>query len=71
MKYEGPPTLHSVIGGMTTDYFDFFCMECEAHIDRLTFYCEDSVGVQLQADCPKCGETSIFKIKVREPLTKR
>lgn len=58
------PMLHSLIGGMTTDYFDFFCKECGAQIPRLDFDRLDSVGVRLMSKCEQCGATSSFKIKV-------
>jgi len=50
-----PQYLHSVIGGMTTDYFDFFCKECGEHIYSVDFYGIDSVGVRLRSICKKCG----------------
>src|SRR5207249_4763684 len=62
------PTLHGIIGGMTTDYFDFFCKECGAHIPRLDFDCPDSVGVRLMCKCEQCGEIYSFKIKVAVQL---
>lgn len=55
--------LHSVFGGMTTDYFDFFCKECGAPIPYVDFYGLDSVGVRLMTKCDGCGLISIFKIK--------
>lgn len=61
-------TLHSVIAGMTTDYLDFFCKNCEHHIYSVHFYSIDSVGVQLMAKCEGCSEDYIFKIKVSIPL---
>ena len=45
--------LHSIIGGMTTNYFDFFCKECGSHINFVDFYGLDSVGVKLFTKCPK------------------
>jgi len=56
--------LHSVIGGMTTDYFDFWCQDCVEHIDRLSYYGPDIVGVQLEARCKKCNKSHVFKINV-------
>jgi len=63
MNIEDKTILHSIIGGMTTDYFDFFCKECGTHIPYIDFYGLDSVGVRLMTKCDKCGEISIFKIK--------
>jgi len=63
-----PQYLHSVIGGMTTDYFDFFCKEYGEHIYSVDFYGIDSVGVRLRSICKKCGRESIFKIKTHPPL---
>jgi hypothetical protein len=63
MNIEDRTMLHSVIGGMTTDYFDFFCKECGAHIPYIDFYGPDSVGVKLMTKCGGCGLVSIFKIK--------
>lgn len=60
--------VHSVIGGMTTDYFDFWCKECGSHINRLSFANEDIVGVRLKATCDKCHRDFEFKIKVSPPL---
>jgi len=68
VKNNLPQNLHSVIGGMTTDYFDFFCRDCGAHINSLDFYGIDSVGVKLRSKCPKCEMESIFKIKTYPPL---
>ena len=45
--------LHSIIGGMTTDYFDCFCKECGSNINFVDFYGLDSVGVKLFTKCPK------------------
>lgn len=56
--------LHSIIGGLTTDYFDFFCKECGSHINCVDFYGLDSVGVKLFTKCPNCNMISIFKIKI-------
>ncbi|MCP3678215.1 MAG: hypothetical protein GY721_11700 [Deltaproteobacteria bacterium] len=63
MNIEDKHTLHSVIGGMTTDYFDFFCQECGSHINEVDFYGFDSIGIRLMTQCSGCGDTSIFKIK--------
>jgi hypothetical protein len=63
MNIEDKTTLHSIIGGMTTDYFDFFCKECGANIPYVDFYGLDSVGVRLLTKCVGCGAVSIFKIK--------
>lgn len=68
METKWPSSLHSVIGGMTTDYFDFFCEDCGTHINSVDFYGIDSVGVRLRSKCPKCGMESIFKIKTHPPL---
>lgn len=68
MDRKTPKNLHSVIGGMTTDYFDFFCKECGAHIPRVDFYGIDSIGVRLRSKCQGCGTEAIFKIKTYPPL---
>jgi hypothetical protein len=68
MKNKVPQNLHSLVGGMTTDYFDFFCKGCGGHINRIEFYGIDSVGVRLRSKCPECGLESIFKIKTHPPL---
>ena len=68
MNTEKKYSLHSIIGGMTTDYFDFFCQQCGASIPRIFFYGLDSVGVRLMSRCDSCGEESIFKIKTSIPL---
>ena len=60
--------VHSIEGGITADYLDFWCVDCGTHIPELRFYSEDAVGVRLRADCPKCNKTSIFKLKVDVPL---
>jgi hypothetical protein len=53
---------------MTTNYFDFFCKECGAHISRIDFDCPDSVGIRLMCRCEQCGEIYSFKIKATVPL---
>ena len=68
METKWPSSLHSVIGGMTSDYFDFFCQACGDHIYSVDFYGVDSVGVRLRSKCPKCGMESIFKMKIHPPL---
>lgn len=68
MNIEDKTMLHSVIGGMTTDYFDFFCKDCGTHIDRVDFDCYDSVGVRLMTKCKGCGESHSFKIKATVQL---
>jgi predicted SprT family Zn-dependent metalloprotease len=68
MKKVSDLPVHSLIGGMTSDYFDFWCQECGEHINRLKYYGEDIVGVRLQAICSKCNREFIFKIKVSPPL---
>jgi DNA-directed RNA polymerase subunit RPC12/RpoP len=68
MAFEKSHSVHSLVGGMTTDYFDFWCQKCDEQIDRLVFHSEDSVGVKLEAKCKKCNETMIFKVKVTPPL---
>jgi len=60
--------VHSLIGGMTTDYFDIFCQNCDEIIEKLDFYGIDSVGVRLRAKCKKCGQESIFKLKTNPLL---
>ena len=59
---------HSIIGGMTTDYFEFVCKKCCVKFSQLDFFGIDSVGVRLRVKCEKCGEESIFKIKTTPPL---
>lgn len=68
INIEDNEMLHTVIGGLTTDYLDFFCKECGGHIDRTDFYGLDSVGVRLMTVCGACGTASIFKIKCSIPL---
>jgi len=63
MNIENKTILHSIIGGMTTDYFDFFCKECGSNIPYIDFYGLDSVGVKMMTKCEGCGLLSIFKIK--------
>ena len=68
VNIENKQMLHSIIGGMTSDYFDFFCKECGAHIGDIDFYSIDIVGVRLMAKCKSCDSVSIFKIKCTIPL---
>lgn len=68
MNIKDKTNLHSIIGGMTTDYFDFFCEKCGSHINDVDFYRIDSVGVKLVSKCLNCGQVSIFKIKTTIPL---
>jgi hypothetical protein len=56
-------SLHGLIGGMTTDYFEFFCKEFGTHMDSINFYGFDSIGVKLTAKCSSCNREYIFKIK--------
>ena len=63
--------VHTLIGGMTTDYFDFWCEDCDAHIDGLHFASEDIVGVRLKASCPKCNKEIVFKLRITPPLSTR
>jgi predicted RNA-binding Zn-ribbon protein involved in translation (DUF1610 family) len=67
MKISELP-ISGLVGGLTTDYFDFWCENCGEHIDRLDFHSQDVVGVRLQAVCEKCGREFVFKIKVSPPL---
>ena len=60
--------VHSLVGGITTDYFEFWCKECGGHINRLEHASEDPVGVRLRAKCKDCGREFEFKIKVFPPL---
>lgn len=55
--------LHGLIGGLTTDYFEFYCEECGSNIPRVCFYGIDTVGVRLWTKCEKCQREFIFKIK--------
>ena len=68
MKKISDLNVHSLIGGMTSDYFDFWCKECGNHINKLNYYSEDSVGVKLQAICDQCNREFVFKVKVSPPL---
>lgn len=68
INIEENHTLHSIIGGMTNDYFDFFCKECGSHINNTDFYSLDTVGVKLVTKCDGCGNVSIFKLKCSIPL---
>jgi len=68
MNIKDKNILHSIIGGMTTDYFDFFCKECGSNIPYVDFYSIDSVGVKLVTKCLTCGKVSRFKIKTSIPL---
>jgi hypothetical protein len=68
MEIKAPNYLHSLAGGMTTDYFDFFCQGCGGHINRVEFYGIDSVGIRLRSKCIKCELEVIFKIKTHPPL---
>jgi hypothetical protein len=61
--------VHNLIGGMTTDYFEFWCEDCVERINGLKYYGEDTVGVKLKAICKKCNREYIFKIRVTPPLT--
>jgi hypothetical protein len=45
MKNISDLSVHSLIGGMITDYFEFWCQECGENVNRLAFYSEDIVGV--------------------------
>lgn len=65
------PMVHTLIGGMTNDYFNLWCEECQEHIDGVQFHSEDVVGVQLRAICPRCRQEYVFKLKVSPPLTRK
>lgn len=69
MNIEKTPRMtHSLIGGMTTDYFAFWCKECGTEIPHLEFDSEDIIGVRLKSKCNGCGRESVFKINVMTPL---
>lgn len=44
MKKLSDLPVHNLIGGMTTDYFEFWCEECLERINGLEYYGEDTVG---------------------------
>ncbi len=66
-KFDELP-VHSLIGGMTTDYFEFWCEECGQPVIHLEFAGEDTVGVRLKARCEKCKRDYEFKIRVMPAL---
>ena len=69
MKKLDELQVHSLIGGLTTDYFEFWCKDCGQHIRSLGFAGEDVVGVRLKAKCEKCEREFEFKIRTTSPLS--
>ena len=63
MSFKKLPNVHTFIGGMTTDYFDFWCEKCGEHINRLKFHSEDVVGVKLEATCENVIKLQYLKLK--------
>ena len=53
---------------MSLDCFEFWCIDCGSHIERLEFHSRDPVGVRLNATCLRCGNETVFKIKINLPL---
>lgn len=68
MKKLDELPVHSLIGGITTDYFEFWCKECGQPVIHLEFAGEDIVGVGLKAKCEKCERDYEFKIRIIPPL---
>lgn len=68
MKKLNELPVHGFIGGITGDYFEFWCKECGQKVYSLEFACEDSVGVRLKAKCEKCKKDYDFKIRITQPL---
>jgi hypothetical protein len=68
MKKLSDLPVHNLIGGITTDYFEFWCEECLERINGLEYYSEDIVGVKLKALCNKCNREYISKIRITPHL---
>lgn len=60
--------LNHIIGGITTNYFEFYCKKCGRNIRRLSFYGIDTVGVKVMAKCEECNKPYIFKIRTYPQL---
>jgi hypothetical protein len=56
--------VHTVVGGMTTDYFGFFCERCKERIDPLEFLGLVQHTPRFKGTCPVCKDTYEFKIQV-------
>jgi hypothetical protein len=56
--------VHTIVGGMTTDYFAFFCEKCKVSIDPLEFLGLVRHTPWFRGTCPICNETFEFKIQV-------
>jgi transcription elongation factor Elf1 len=51
-------------GGMTTDYFAFFCPKCEKEITGIEFLKMDGVIPVFSVKCQNCGFKTNFKMNV-------
>jgi len=56
--------VHTVVGGLTTDYFGFFCEKCQTRIDPLEFLGLVRHTPMFRGICPKCKSDYVFKIQI-------
>lgn len=59
---------HTLIGGMTTDYFGFYCEKCKERVDPLEFLGLDPAVPKFKGICPECKDEFEFKIQVRKGI---
>jgi len=51
-------------GRMTTDYFAFFCPNCNHEIPSIVFSRMNGVVPEFSATCPECKRSFTFKMNV-------
>ena len=59
-----PQSVHSLVGGMTTDYFEFFCESCGVRIDHIEQKTEHPLVSWYEAKCPQCNTAYSFKMNI-------
>ena len=62
--FKFPQIVHSVVGGMTTNYFEFFCKSCGTRIDHIHQATEHPLVSWYEAECAKCATKYSFKMNI-------
>jgi phage FluMu protein Com len=56
--------IHTIFGGLTTDYFGFYCDTCKKRMDPLEFLGLVHHTPTFRLKCPKCKEIYVFKMDI-------
>ena len=56
--------VHTIVGGLTTDYFGFYCERCKERIDPLEFLGLVHHMPTFKLHCSKCNDTFVFKMEI-------